>query len=437
MTSTGQCPLWASLRRLAWARTFAAGGLALALGIVVVRGTSVPLAPLAGAIVFLACADALTFLRLRRPRPVTELEMFGQLLVDAAALTWVLYLTGGAGNPLAGGYALLVLYACSTLGSRWVWAFAGICVAGYSAVGFFHVPMPFPGADPLERTLESPALRMMFILLVALVAWFGVRINELRRQQQSHVSSHAEKEARERYLLGLATLYAGTAHEMSTPLTTIALVLGDLRHSETPPSDWKQSIDLLWGQIQICKHSLSELALATNVERLGKVHRLSAKQLVHDVGDHFQLLRPTVQFRLGRIAIDDSLTLEGDDTLSQALLNFLNNAADASPHSVELRAERKDDTLVIQVLDRGPGVSPQLRERIGRGLITTKAPGHGSGAGVLIAQAVIGRFGGAVQISDRTGGGTRVQIELPMSLANSLANQEKDDEYREPRIASG
>ena len=433
MTRTDQCPLRASLRRLAWVRALAVGALALALGIVYVGGISVSLAPLAGAIVFLACADALTFLRLRRPKPVTEGEIFGQLLVDAAALTWVLSLSGGAGNPLAGCYALLVLYACSTLAPRWVWAFAGICVACYAAVGSFHLPMPFPGADPLERTLESPALRMMFILLVALVAWFGVRVNELRRQQQSHVSSHAEKEARERYLLGLATLYAGTAHEMSTPLTTMALVLGDLRHGETPPPDWKQSIDLLWGQIQICKRSLSELSLATNVERLGKVHRLSAKQLVHDVGDHFQLLRPTVQFKLRRIAIDDSFAIEGDGTLSQALLNFLNNAADASPHSVELGVERKDDTLVIHVLDRGPGVSPLLRERIGKGPITTKPPGRGSGAGVLIAQAAIERLGGTVQIVDRTGGGTRVQIELPMSLEN----QEKDHEYREPRIASG
>jgi two-component system sensor histidine kinase RegB len=433
MTSTGQGPLWASLRRLAWVRAFAVGGLALALGIAHARGISVLLAPLAGAILFLAAADAQIFLRLRRPRPVTEREVFGQLLVDTAALTWVLYSTGGAANPLAGGYVLLVLYACSVLGSRWVWAFAGICVAGYSAVEFFYVPMPLPPADALDRTRESLASRMIFVLLVASVAWFGVRINELRRQQQSHVSSHAEKEARERYLLGLATLYAGTAHEMSTPLTTIAIVLGDLRHSQTPPPDWRQSIDLLWGQIQICKHSLSELALATNVERLGKVRRLSAKQLIRDVGDHFRLLRPTVQFRLRRVRIDDSLMLEGDDTLSQALFNFLNNAADASPHSVELLAGWKNDRLVIHVLDRGPGVDPHLRERIGRGPITTKPPGRGSGAGVLIAQAVVARFGGTVQIFDRTNGGTRVQIELP----TSPSNQEKVHEYREPRVASG
>jgi two-component system sensor histidine kinase RegB len=421
------------LRRLAWVRAFAVAGLALALWIVYVRGISVPLAFLAGAILFLAAAAALTFLRLRRPRPVTEREIFGQLLVDTAALTGVLYFTEGAANPLAGCYALLVLYAASTLGSRRVWAFAGICVACYSAVEFLYVPMLLSRTEALHPTLEYLASRTIFVLLVVSVAWFGVRLNDLRRQQQIHLSSDAEKEARERYLLGLATLYARSAHEMSTPLMTMALVLGDLRRSETLPPDWKHSIDLLWGQIRVCKHSLSELALATNVERLGKLHSVSAKRLIHDVGNRFQMLRPTVRFRLRRVRIDDSLMLASDDTLSQALLNFLNKAADASPHSVELRAGHKNGTLVIHVLDRGPGAAPQLRERTGKGPATTAPAGRGNGAGVLIAQAVIERLGGAVQISDRTVGGTRVQIELP----TFPSDQENDHEFREPRSASG
>jgi len=126
--------------------------------------------------------------------------------------------------------------------------------------------------------------------------------------------------------------------------------------------------------------------------------------------------------------------IESDDTLSQALLSILNNAADASPDSVELRAARRNGgVFVLQVLDRGPGLAPQLRQRLGKGPVTTKAPGRGSGAGLLIAQAVIGRFRGTVQMLDRTGGGTCVQIELPMTRLR----EEKDDEYREPRIASG
>jgi two-component system sensor histidine kinase RegB len=300
----------------------------------------------------------------------------------------------------------------------WVRAFA---VAGLGAA-----VLVIAYTDGVSLALALPAGAVL-LLATADALMF------LRRQRQAHATRQAGKEARERYLLGLATLCAGSAHEMSTPLMTIGLVLGDLRRSEIPPPDWKQSIDLLWGQVQVCKRSLTELSLATNVERLGKPHRVSAKQLVHEVGNRFQLLRPTVPFRLRRIRIDDALVLESDDTLSQALLAFLNHAADASPHSVELRVGRKNQALVIHILDRGPGVAPPLREPFGSVPITTHPSRRRSGAGVLIARAVIGHLGGTVQIFDRTGGGTCVQIELPMSRSY----EEKNHEYREPRVASG
>jgi two-component system sensor histidine kinase RegB len=122
-----------------------------------------------------------------------------------------------------------------------------------------------------------------------------------------------------------------------------------------------------------------------------------------------------VPLKLG-IYIEDDLVLRSDHTLGQALVNFLNNAADASPGSVELRAVQDrlhHLMLVIQVLDRGPGIAPELRERLGKGLVTTKASLSGHGAGIMIAQAAIERFGGTVAISERRSGGTCVRIELP------------------------
>ncbi|MGB5082552.1 MAG: hypothetical protein WBO23_17625, partial [Burkholderiales bacterium] len=345
------------LRRLARIRAIAAG--ALAAGIAYDAGVSVPLVPLAGAVLFLLSTATLAFLRLRHPQPVSEREIFGQLLADAATLTWILYFTGGGAHPLAIGYALLVLYACPMLPSRLVWAFAGVCISGLLALEFFTAPPA--AADP---TLELLAPRMTFVLLVALAAWFGVRLNDdLRRQQRARASSDAEKEARERYLRGLAELYAETAHEMSTPLTTVALVLEDLRRSETPPPDWKQNIDLLSGEIQICKRALLELSLAANIERVGKPHSVSGKRLLLEVERRFRLQRPTVQFTPSRTRIDDSLALEGDDTLSLALLNLLDSAADASPHSVELRAESSNGALVIHILAGSRATA--ARERIG------------------------------------------------------------------------
>jgi two-component system sensor histidine kinase RegB len=407
----------------------------LGLSIVYIRGVSVNLGALTGAILVLALADALTFVRLGRSRTVAEWELSAQVLVDFAVLTWILYFTGGAASPLAGCYALLVLYASSILKARLVWTLAGMCAVSYFVLECFYAPIPLSYSAALDPTLESLASRMMLLLVLVLAATFGARLRELQRQQQSHVSSHAEKEAGERYLLGLATLCAGTAHEMSTPLTTVGMVLGDLRRSPTPPSDWKQSIDLLWQQIQICKRSLAELALAANIERLGKLQRVSAKELVYTVGERFQQMRPTVKLTVRRIRIDDSLAVESDDTLSQALLNVLNNAADASPDSVEpaprTRAAPCDPGSVLRPRSRHR--SARCRERARQGPDHAPGPGRGSGAGLLIARAVIGRFKGTVKMLDRKGGGTCVQIELPLFRLS----KEKDDEHRQPRVASG
>jgi two-component system sensor histidine kinase RegB len=136
-------------------------------------------------------------------------------------------------------------------------------------------------------------------------------------------------------------------------------------------------------------------------------------ELIAQVAARLRALRPALPLKLG-LQLDDDLALQSDHTLPQALMNFLNNAADASPSSVELRAVQdalNPLKLVIEVLDRGPGIAPELRQKLGKDLVTTKAPGHG--AGILIAQAAIERLGGSVAISERRSGGTCVRIELP------------------------
>ena len=428
-----QSPLGSGLHWLATARLLSAAALAIVLIAADAGGLSVPFASLAAVVLVVGSAGALTFLRLRRPQSVTEREFICQLLVDIAALTWILYLTGHPANPIAGGYVLITILAAAKLGPRLAWACAGLCIACYAVLSVLCVVALLARPGGINDAYEYMASAMTFLLLLVLAAWFGIRMSELRRQHRIHVSGDAEKEARERYLVRLAALCAGTAHEMSTPLTTMALVLGELRGSKSPPTDWARCMDALWEQIQLCRRALANIALTANVERFGKMHSISARRLIHEVGDRFKLLRPTAVFRLRRLRFDDSTAIESDETLSHALLNLLNNAADASP-AVELRAARQDHALVIQILDSGPGVAPEPRQPIGGEPIPTKPRERRHAAGVLIAQAAVERLGGKVQIIDRAGGGTCVQVELPLSSAN----QERDyDDHRQRRAASG
>jgi two-component system sensor histidine kinase RegB len=398
-----------------------------------VLAVKLPLGPLAALIALYAALDVATLLRL--PAPVTQLEMLGQLLADVAILSAVLYFTGGARNPLALYYLVLVLYSSMALPPRLVWPLALACLASYVALQFFHVDLPRSRSDEIDRTLDYVTQLAIYGFIAVLIVWFGIKLNALQRAQHENLRAQAEKDVRERYLIGLAALSAGTAHELSTPLSTISVVVGELRESESPPPDWKESIDMLWSQVQLCRRSLSAMAGAAGVERLGELRSVPAGELLEEVAARLRSLRPDVALNVS-IQIDDTLVLRSDHTLPQALMSFLNNAADASPDWVELRGVQdrlKPLKLVIEVRDRGPGIAPELRERLGKRLITSKAPGLGHGSGILIAQSAIERFGGSVAISARRSGGTCVRVELP-SFRMSEGNQDADL-WRE-RIAS-
>jgi len=398
----------AHLRQLARIRWLAIGAVgALVYAAHTALEIRIPLVALVQTLCVYALVNAVTMLRLQaawprfwsRHLPVTEHELGAQLLVDIAVLSSVLYFTGGAINPFAACYLLLVLYASVALPQRLAWTVAMVCLLSYAGLHLFRVPLPLADAASTDRALNYSAHFAIDLALGALVAGCGVRLSEMRR-------------------------------------STMAIVVGDLREdSDVAPADWKQSIDVLWGQIQICKRSLDAMAHSAVVDRLGNIQCVRAEQFVLDVAERFRALRPAVQLELRYARLDDALTLSSDHTLPQAVLNFLDNAADASPHSVEMRAGLIDELLLaIEVLDRGPGIPPALRERIGNGLVTTKESGRGNGSGVLIACAAVERFGGTIHFSDRRGGRTRVQIELPLFRPRAATTGE-DDDYRRLGIA--
>jgi len=371
----------------------------------------VPFAAVGGVLGFYALLDVATLLRLRNPAPIGAREMLGQIVADVAILTALLYLTGGARNPLALYYLLLVLYSATALPPRFVWLLASVSVVCYVALHFFHIALPLADSEVRGR-FDYFEHALLYAFIAVLIAWFGIRLSALQQVQREQRRAEAEKNARERYLVGLAALSAGAAHELSTPLSTISVVVNDLRESGSPPPDWKESIEMLWTQVQLCRRSLSELAGAAGVEQLGQLRSVRANELIAQVAARLRALRPALPLKLA-LQLDDDLALQSDHTLGQALMNFLNNAADASPSSVELRATQdalNPLRLVIEVLDRGPGIAPELRQKLGKDVVTTKAAGHG--AGILIAQAAIERLGGSVAISERRSGGTCVRIEL-------------------------
>ena len=126
------------------------------------------------------------------------------------------------------------------------------------------------------------------------------------------------------------------------------------------------------------------------------------------------MLRPDVRIVITLPA--DRRHFTPPEGLEQAILNVLNNAADASPRDVEVAATTGHDALQIDIADRGPGFSPEQRAQAGRVLFSGK-PGHGWGMGLALTHATLERLGGTLTLAEREGGGTRVRIALPWTLS--------------------
>ena len=102
-----------------------------------------------------------------------------------------------------------------------------------------------------------------------------------------------------------------------------------------------------------------------------------------------------------------------DQTLEQALLNILNNAADASPDNVEVDAEWTEQALTLVVSDRGHGLSPEIEKNAGENILSTKQ--DGMGLGLFLTYTTLERLGGEVRIFNRDSGGVKCQINLPLT----------------------
>ncbi|AOU99063.1 hypothetical protein BI364_14935 [Acidihalobacter yilgarnensis] len=375
-----------------------------------------PLDPLLQIIGGLAVINVLTWLRLQSARDCGEREFLFQLLLDIGALTGVLYFTGGATNPFVGLFLLPLTIAATVLRPYYTWLLAGITVVAYSWLMTHFVPMPpslgdvATGFDPMVT-----GMWLRFVINSALIAYFVVGMAETLRQRERTLALAREETLRNERLVALGMLSAGAAHELGTPLATLATLTGELRRRYRGPEyeELQESLGLMRGQIDRCKEALGEISASAGGQQAQAGHVVPVRGYLLDTLEQWTRMRPGVAVT-PRLDGPESLPrILTERTLSQAIITMLNNAADASPQAVELNAEWDSEHLILEVCDRGAGLAPAASATVGQSPFSTKE--QGLGLGLYLAHAAIKRVGGQVSLLDRPGGGTCARVELPLN----------------------
>ena len=375
------------------------------------------LAPILAAVGTMLLLNGWTWRRLRSAAEVREGVLLAQLIGDIAALTLLFYFTGGYSNPLVWMYLLPLAVAAVALPARHAWLVALLGMACYSILVFFYVPLSHLHANyrpGIGLDTHLVGMWMGFIVCAALVAGFISRIGQNLRDSDRLIAKAREQVLESERMLALGALAAATAHELGTPLATMAVLAGELSDEHAGNPALAGDLALLRKEIARCKEILSSLAASAGQIRGEGAHSIALDAFLDQTLQRWHDTRPALQFDCQLAGTAPAPQIAADRTLGQALINLLDNAADASPQHVELHGGWDASELRLDIRDFGSGLAPDVAARVGTPFFTTKAEA-GMGIGLYLARTILGRHGGSVALEHHPQGGTLTRIRLPLA----------------------
>lgn len=409
-----------------------------------------PEQPLWLVILSIIVVNIYTSMRLQTEDPVTELEIFSQLVIDVFGITALLYLTGGASNPITWVFLLPLIITAIMLHQSYAWYMVILTTSMYTALMAYNIPLP-----SIEPHMPNPEMRYSdvknyellqqvhamsdthyfnlhifgmwfgFVFSAGLVAFFVVELAKTLKAQERNLAEARENALRDERVVALGTLAASAAHDMGTPLGTIAIVTHELEQ-EYPTHrfpDLHEKLLIMQQQIDRCKTALSVMSASAGEMRAESGRAMLLTDYIDEVINQWRTHKPTAKLNF---FINPNVSLQAkiiaELTLTHSIINILNNAAEASPpeKGIEFHASWDSDYAVIQIKDFGPGLPPELIDLAGKQPVISKK--RGLGVGLFLAYSTINRLGGKISLYNNESGGACAEITLP------LLNTENNDD---------
>lgn len=342
--------------------------------------------------------------------------------IDVLVLTGLLALTGGSGNPFALLYLVHVAMAATCLRTWEIGATGLLCCAGYGGLHYFRdaLPMMHHSAvcgPALNYSLHLQGMLMAFVVTTAGISFFVQRLNqELRRRGEELAFARERAERGERFA-SMATLAAGVAHEIGSPLGTIVVAAGELRRAAgalPEAGTLLEDADLIVAEAARCRAVLDRMAQEAD-EAPDSSSAVPVSDAVLELGNHLSIRESA------RLVVDAPASLPAVHApmkdLAQALAVLVNNACTASPEGMEvrLRARAAGSVVCFEIEDQGTGMSPEELKHAGEPFYTTKEPGKGTGLGLFLVRLLADRVHGRFELTSWPGRGTTARLEIPIA----------------------
>jgi two-component system, sensor histidine kinase RegB len=403
-------------------------------------------------IVAIIAFNAYTSMRLQTDDPVTELEIFSQLCIDVFSIAALLYLTGGASNPITWVFLLPLIITAIMLPQAYAWYMVILTTSMYSILIAFNVPlpsiaphMPDPGLlhpspdaannEMLQKThaisdnhyynLHMFGMWFGFVFSAGLVAFFATELANTLKKQERSLAEARENALRDERVVALGTLAASAAHDMGTPLGTIAIVVHELLQDmpDRHLPDFEEKMHILQTQVDRCKGALSLMSASAGEMRAESGNLMLLTNYMDDVLYQWRTHKPMAKLQY---FVDPDIEVDAliiaERTLTHGLINILNNAAEFTDpeQGVEFHVQWTKQELSVKIRDYGPGFPVEIVDFAGKQPVSSK--NKGLGVGLFLAYSTINRLGGNIEFHNMASGGACVEINLPLLVSMEQAD---------------
>ncbi len=398
------------------------------------------------AILSISAVNLYTWMRLQTDDPVTELELFSQLCIDVLAITSLLYMTGGASNPITWVFLVPLIITAIILPQSYAWYMVIMTTTMYTLLVGYNIPLPSIEPHVIKSDLVSPVTMHQlhslqdkhyfnlhifgmwfgFVFSAGIVAFFVVELAKTLRERERRLAEARENNLRNERIVALGTLAASAAHDMGTPLGTMAILTHELlqENPEHRNPVLYERLQIMQQQITRCKEALSMMSLSGGKMRAESGQMMPVINYIDSIINQWRAHNPSTKLNL--IINPNNLVnakIVAEQTLTHAILNILNNAAEVSSVKlgIDFQAEWDQQVLTLKIRDHGPGIPENILDSIGQHPVNSDK--QGLGVGLFLTCSTIKRLNGTINFEPVSPNGTSVNIELPLLITEDLPNE--------------
>jgi two-component system sensor histidine kinase RegB len=340
------------------------------------------------------------------------------LLLDAVSLTLILAMTGGATNPFSLLYLVHITFSAVILHRAWTWALGVVSAISFGLLFWISKPVP---AFQTHAATEAVSLHLLgmwvaFTTAALLISYFIGKVSQEAREKEQELLVMQNQLARNERLASLVTLAAGAAHEIATPLATIAVSAREIERGAGLLSDrgLEEDARLIRSEVERCRLILERMG-AQGGDPIGEApSAVDLQELLRRTKERFPNHQARIDVEV--LASSSAACIIPARAAVEALGALVKNALDASPDGerVVLNAQLTHDGLRFVIRDHGTGMTQEVIERVAEPFFTTKPPGQGMGLGAFLAHLFAQRLGGSLSFESVQGAGCTAILQLPI-----------------------